>query len=67
MLLHDQREVPMMRNQGIAVPPGSHTLVAVKMSTVSVIYNMIIKMSICMYVCSREMGVVFLSGFVIYV
>ena len=28
--LHDQGEVPEMRDQGFAVAPGTHTLVAIK-------------------------------------
>ena len=30
ILLHDQGDVPLMKDQGFAVAPGTHTLVGVK-------------------------------------
>ena len=35
MFLHPADEIPMVRDLGFAVPPGRHSLIAVKASVVS--------------------------------
>ena len=39
--LHHQGEVPQMKDQGFAVAPGSHTLVAVKRIQVGTIVSIV--------------------------
>ena len=41
ILLHDQGEIPEMKDQGFAVAPGTHTLVGIKQTKVR--KNLIVK------------------------
>ena len=36
VLLHDDTEIPLVKELGFAIAPGTHTLVAVKQNVVSV-------------------------------
>ena len=38
MFLHDRKELPMVRDLGFAVPPGRHSLIDVRYSSVSQVH-----------------------------